>query len=64
MSNLVPDELPKAARTLALNERTHKQSELCRRCDGTGNETVNIYTKCQLCGGTGLKPTPAPERSE
>ena len=29
--------------------------ELCKRCDGTGNELFSMYKKCSECGGSGRK---------
>jgi len=27
--------------------------ELCKRCDGTGNEVFSMYRRCTECGGRG-----------
>lgn len=26
----------------------------CKRCDGTGNELLSMYRKCQACNGDGI----------
>ena len=28
--------------------------KLCKRCDGTGNELMNWYSRCSTCDGTGV----------
>jgi DnaJ-class molecular chaperone len=25
----------------------------CRRCEGTGNELLSLYRRCEACGGSG-----------
>lgn len=29
---------------------------LCEQCDGTGNQLLSMYQKCEKCGGTGYLP--------
>ena len=32
--------------------------DLCRRCDGTGNELYAMFRACQLCLGSGVANEP------
>jgi DnaJ-class molecular chaperone len=36
------------------NENIGNNKELCKRCDGTGNELFSMYRKCSDCNGTGI----------
>ncbi len=35
------------------NSNVEKGIDLCGRCNGTGNELMSMYKKCQACNGTG-----------
>ena len=44
--NLAGDELVRF-------ENIKAGRELCKRCDGTGNEVFFMYRRCTKCGGKG-----------
>lgn len=44
--NIVGDELIRF-------ENIKAGRELCKRCDGTGNETFFMFKQCTKCGGSG-----------
>lgn len=37
------------------NKNVMAGHELCKLCDGTGNEFYSMYKKCPNCGGSGRK---------
>ena len=37
------------------NDNIDNGKELCKKCDGTGNEFYSMYRKCKDCGGNGIK---------
>jgi len=36
------------------NDNVLAGKKLCERCDGTGNELMNWYSRCSSCDGTGV----------
>ena len=36
------------------NQNLLEKNELCKRCDGTGNEMYNLYRECTDCFGSGI----------
>lgn len=28
--------------------------KICKRCEGTGNQLLSMYQKCEACNGTGV----------
>lgn len=39
---------------MTLEENEKAGNELCKRCDGTGNELFSMYRRCTDCNGTGI----------
>ena len=37
------------------NLNIDEEHELCKRCEGTGNELISMWRKCSHCKGTGRK---------
>jgi len=40
------------------NDNIDFGSELCGRCQGTGNELLSMHRRCSHCGGSGIKCIP------
>jgi len=38
------------------NQNLLARVDLCKRCDGTGNEFYSMFRLCTTCGGTGRNP--------
>ena len=52
-----PDDYPESLKMdiRKRNENIDENKELCKKCDGTGNQLFSRYQKCSDCNGTGIK---------